>query len=249
MRVRSGSGAALLREIAARGLDRFGLRFGLRRQSRGDLGRDRRRAFDRLRVGQGIEEGENPVDLRLGQRGRSEPVRGSDPTARFLLGADRPFRWSEALAAPVEGRARRRGEVMMRAAAKHGLKDGWTFPITGRSGLVGAAGFGGEGPYDWDAGRLAALWGFVTLAYRAAVPQSVSPSGPPRVTRREREVLGLLAQGRSNGEIASALYISENTVRNHLANAYAKIGVSTAREAVAWCWRMGFASAPGDRSP
>ena len=80
--------------------------------------------------------------------------------------------------------------------------------------------------------------------------QPTSPEDPADgLSEREREVLGLLAQGRSNGEIASALYISENTVRNHLANAYAKIGVSTAREAVAWCWRMGFASAPGDRSP
>ena len=58
---------------------------------------------------------------------------------------------------------------------------------------------------------------------------------------REREVLQLLAQGRANGDIADLLFISENTVRNHLANAYAKIGVTTAREAVAWAWRNGFA--------
>ena len=58
---------------------------------------------------------------------------------------------------------------------------------------------------------------------------------------REREVLLLLAQGKANGDIADALFISENTVRNHLANAYAKIGVATAREAVAWAWRNGFA--------
>ena len=58
---------------------------------------------------------------------------------------------------------------------------------------------------------------------------------------REREVLLLLAQGKANGDIADALFISENTVRNHLANAYAKIGVTTAREAVAWAWRNGFA--------
>lgn len=64
---------------------------------------------------------------------------------------------------------------------------------------------------------------------------------------REREVLGLLAQGKANGEIADALFISENTVRNHLANAYAKIGVATAREAVAWAWRNGFASGLSDR--
>ena len=58
---------------------------------------------------------------------------------------------------------------------------------------------------------------------------------------REREVLALLAQGKANGDIAEALFISENTVRNHLANTYAKVGVTTAREAVAWAWRNGFA--------
>lgn len=65
------------------------------------------------------------------------------------------------------------------------------------------------------------------------------------LSEREREVLGLLAQGRSNGDIADALFISENTVRNHLANTYAKIGVATAREAVAWAWRNGFAGGEG----
>ena len=62
---------------------------------------------------------------------------------------------------------------------------------------------------------------------------------------REREVLALLAQGQSNGDIADALFISENTVRNHLANAYAKVGVTSAREAVAWAWRNGFATDDG----
>lgn len=60
------------------------------------------------------------------------------------------------------------------------------------------------------------------------------------LSERERAVIRLLALGRSNTEIGDALFISENTVRNHLANAYSKIGVSTAREAVAWAWKCGF---------
>ena len=63
----------------------------------------------------------------------------------------------------------------------------------------------------------------------------------PDLSEREREVLALLADGKSNGEIAEALAISENTVRNHLGKAYGKIGVGTAREAMAWAWRLGFA--------
>lgn len=74
------------------------------------------------------------------------------------------------------------------------------------------------------------------------VTPTLSEDPAPSLSDREREALTLLAQGKSNGEIATELFISENTVRNHLANAYSKIGVSTARAAVAWAWRNGFAS-------
>jgi len=48
------------------------------------------------------------------------------------------------------------------------------------------------------------------------------------LTPREREVLTLMAQGMSNGEIASALFISEHTVKNHVSNIYRKLGITTA---------------------
>ena len=44
------------------------------------------------------------------------------------------------------------------------------------------------------------------------------------LTPREREVLKLIAQVLSNGEIASALFISEHTVKNHVSNIYRKLG-------------------------
>jgi DNA-binding CsgD family transcriptional regulator len=52
-------------------------------------------------------------------------------------------------------------------------------------------------------------------------------SGPASLTRREREVARLAAQGRSAREIATQLYIGERTVETHLANAYAKLGVTS----------------------
>jgi DNA-binding CsgD family transcriptional regulator len=52
-------------------------------------------------------------------------------------------------------------------------------------------------------------------------------SGPGSLTRREREVARLAAQGRSAREIAAHLFIGERTVETHLANAYAKLGVSS----------------------
>ncbi|HEX7715078.1 MAG TPA: response regulator transcription factor [Bacillota bacterium] len=45
------------------------------------------------------------------------------------------------------------------------------------------------------------------------------------LSSREKEVLRLLAQGFENGEIASKLYIAEQTVKNHISNIYSKLGV------------------------
>src|SRR5262249_38242560 len=49
---------------------------------------------------------------------------------------------------------------------------------------------------------------------------------PGSLSKRELEVVGLLARGRSNDEIAHELVLSVRTVERHVANAYAKIGVS-----------------------
>jgi ATP/maltotriose-dependent transcriptional regulator MalT len=46
------------------------------------------------------------------------------------------------------------------------------------------------------------------------------------LTKREREVLALAAQGFTNGEIAGTLYISAATVRRHLNSIYSKLGIS-----------------------
>jgi PAS domain S-box-containing protein len=54
------------------------------------------------------------------------------------------------------------------------------------------------------------------------------------LTLREQEVLGLICQGRSDGEIAEALKLTRNTVRNHVARVYAKTGVHSRSEAVVW---------------
>ena len=53
------------------------------------------------------------------------------------------------------------------------------------------------------------------------------------LSEREREVLRWVARGKANGEIATALYISEATVRKHLQNAYRKLDVTSRTAAVA----------------
>lgn len=60
----------------------------------------------------------------------------------------------------------------------------------------------------------------------------LSERRPLGLTAREREILTLIAQGRTNAEVARALWISPATVRKHLENAYTKLGVTTRTAAV-----------------
>jgi DNA-binding NarL/FixJ family response regulator len=62
-----------------------------------------------------------------------------------------------------------------------------------------------------------------------------------RLTGREREVLALVAEGRSNQKIAQVLGVSEHTVETHVGNVLGKLQVTNRTEAVAWVWRHGFA--------
>ncbi|HHW28343.1 MAG TPA: response regulator transcription factor [Syntrophomonadaceae bacterium] len=51
------------------------------------------------------------------------------------------------------------------------------------------------------------------------------------LTKREQEVFTLLKKGQTNSEIASALYISESTVKSHLRSIFRKLGVNKRNEA------------------
>ncbi len=72
------------------------------------------------------------------------------------------------------------------------------------------------------------------------VRQSENPAvGPGGLSLRERQVLVLVADGLSNKAIADRLFISENTVKNHVRNIHDKLGVHTRTEAVVRAVRDG----------
>jgi DNA-binding NarL/FixJ family response regulator len=75
---------------------------------------------------------------------------------------------------------------------------------------------------------------FTNLAKKADERQSVPT---PRLTDRELEVLKLVAEGMSNREIAGELYISENTVKNHVRNILEKLHLHSRMEAVVYAVR------------
>jgi DNA-binding CsgD family transcriptional regulator len=62
------------------------------------------------------------------------------------------------------------------------------------------------------------------------------PAGRGALSARELEVLGLVAEGKTSREIASSLTISQHTVRRHLENIFAKLGVNSRAAAIAYAY-------------
>jgi DNA-binding NarL/FixJ family response regulator len=69
----------------------------------------------------------------------------------------------------------------------------------------------------------------------------------PPLTAREAEVLGLLAEGLSNAEIGRRLFISDATVKCHVAQIIAKLCVRDRLQAVIAALRLGWVDVPGLR--
>jgi DNA-binding NarL/FixJ family response regulator len=65
------------------------------------------------------------------------------------------------------------------------------------------------------------------------------------LTQREHDILALLAEGRSNREIAGRLYLSEKTVKAHLAAIFRKLGVTNRTQAAMMAVQMGVGPVPG----
>ncbi|NJN58884.1 MAG: response regulator transcription factor [Leptolyngbyaceae cyanobacterium SL_5_9] len=64
----------------------------------------------------------------------------------------------------------------------------------------------------------------------------------PQLSDREREVLQLMAQGKSNQEVADTLHIAENTVKYHVNNILSKLGVGDRTQAVLLALKRGIAN-------
>ena len=79
-----------------------------------------------------------------------------------------------------------------------------------------------------------------------AAPTAKRPNGDAlHLTRRELEILRLVAQGHTNAELARMLWVTEQTVKFHLSNTYRKLNVSNRTEASRWAQLHGLLSTDG----
>lgn len=80
-------------------------------------------------------------------------------------------------------------------------------------------------------------------AVATAGPPTTQPaSGPDELTEREREVLGLIAEGLNNREIAASLIISEKTVKTHVSSILSKLGLEDRTQAAIWALKHGISN-------
>jgi DNA-binding NarL/FixJ family response regulator len=77
------------------------------------------------------------------------------------------------------------------------------------------------------------------VSERGAARLADRAMGGPQLSRREIEVLNLIASGKSNKEIGAALFISEGTVKTHVLSIHEKLGVGDRTEAVVTAIKRG----------
>ncbi len=100
-----------------------------------------------------------------------------------------------------------------------------------------AAGASGFVSKDWEAREVARAVRIVGSGMTLFAPAAEQPA--PLLTDREREVLGLIAAGSTNREIAEQLYLSPHTVKEHTSAVYRKLPARNRAEAVQRAQRIG----------
>ncbi len=101
-----------------------------------------------------------------------------------------------------------------------------------------AAGASGFVSKDWGAPDVVKAVRMVALGMEVFGPQETQPV-PTMLSAREREVLEQIATGATNPEIASRLYLSPHTIKEHTSSIYRKLGVRNRAEAVQHAQRLG----------
>jgi DNA-binding NarL/FixJ family response regulator len=91
----------------------------------------------------------------------------------------------------------------------------------------------------WDEGFRMSMDEAVVYALEERRPERGLADQPGNLTRREREVTALVADGLTNRDIAGRLHLSERTVETHIAHILAKLALRRRGQLTAWAHRHG----------
>jgi LuxR family transcriptional regulator, quorum-sensing system regulator BjaR1 len=153
----------------------------------------------------------------------------ADPSIRHCRKMVRPYRWKEA---PYDPEREPRAVEVVQRAMDFGLSDGFVIPIASPASRVGHVWVGGQTldlpDRDMPAVHLMALYAFD----RVLQLHRPHPEQEPNLTPREREVLTLVALGKSTWEIGQILKISSRTVNEHITHSRRKLGAVNRAQAV-----------------
>jgi DNA-binding CsgD family transcriptional regulator len=153
-----------------------------------------------------------------------------DPAFRHAKTTVRPFRWFKD--SPYDPEREPYAAEVVQRAGDFGILDGFLIPVASTAGRVGQIWFGGR-TLDLPEHQMPALHLMAIYAFDRILRLHGSPAlHRARLTPREREILTLVANGRSTWEIGEALHISSRTVKEHIKHLCSKLGAVTRTQAV-----------------
>ena len=162
-----------------------------------------------------------------------------DPVVTEALKTTRPLNWSNLDWSPKAAR-----DLLGEASAEGVGKQGYSIPVRGPGGtlaLFSVTSF--KTDTEWDSFGDAHLNDLVLAAHfihdRVAEMRQARAPAETALTPRERDVLSLLSLGRSRGEAADELQISEHTLRAYVDSARQKLGAQNITHAVASAMTQG----------
>jgi DNA-binding NarL/FixJ family response regulator len=85
-------------------------------------------------------------------------------------------------------------------------------------------------------------------SWNGQVHNGAESAARAELTKREREILQLVAEGHSNAQLARMLWVTEQTVKFHLSNVYRKLNVANRTEAARWAQVHGLVPTPGNQT-
>jgi LuxR family transcriptional regulator, quorum-sensing system regulator BjaR1 len=171
------------------------------------------------------------------ERFSSQGYAARDPVFLAARRQTLPFQWSE----PHFRSDLEDDQIdILNEAAEAGLADGFTVPIHAPDALPASCSLA-IGPDGVDPLRVRDAHWYAVYAHESArrLLLEIGPPERPRLGRREREVLELIARGKHDFEIGVILGISEHTVHNTVRRAMRKYGVPTRMQVIIRALRDG----------